>query len=63
MPGFAAYAGLMGAQPFFQVTGEFQRFVDWQTLAGLVGAMVEGFDLVIWPTERRLAVELGWRTM
>lgn len=63
MPGFAAFAGIMGAKPFFQVTGEFQRFVDWQTLAGLVGAMVEGFDLVIWPTERRLAVELGWRTM
>jgi len=63
MPGYAAYAGVMGAAPFFQVTGELQRFVDWQTLGGLAGAMIEGIDLAIVPTPNRLTLELGWRTM
>ena len=63
VPGFAGYAGIMGAAPFLRLSKNAQWFLDAEILMGLIGAMIEGVDVAFQAAPTHARFELTWRTM
>lgn len=63
VPGFAGYAGIMGAAPFIRLSKNAQWFLDAEILSGLIGAMIEGVDAAFQAAPTHARFELTWRTM
>lgn len=62
-PAFAAYAGMLGAAPFFSASADAQWFIDAEILSALLGALVEGVEISFQPGPQHARVEMIWRTM